>query len=67
MSPKRESYIISHFADDTSFAILNTPGNLDRLFQLLERFTGLNINVDKSELLLLGIGTTWDIQKTTEN
>ena len=60
------SYIISQFADDTSFAILNHPGNLDDLFKILDRFTsisGLKINVEKSELLLLGTGTAWDIPK----
>lgn len=65
-STKGENYIISQFADDTSFAILNQPGNLAKLFKCLENFTrisGLRINVEKTELLLLGIGTTWDVPK----
>ena len=59
-----ESYLISQFADDTSFAIINSKENVHTLFHILPnvgRLSGLNINIEKSELLLLGIGSLWDV------
>ena len=58
------NYLISQFADDTSIAVMNREGILDEVFKLLNKFTtisGLKINVDKSEVLMLGICTIWDI------
>ena len=68
ISSTGENYLISQFADDTSFAILNTPGNLDRLLHALEKFTwisGLKLNVEKSELLLLGTSSLWDVPQSS--
>ena len=63
-------YLISQFADDTSIALNNTEGCLEALFNTLENFTkvsGLKINKDKSEILMLGICTLWDIPKKYRN
>ena len=51
------NYIVSQFADDTSFAIVNKKQNLNNLFGILKEFahiSGLKINKDKTEILLLG-------------
>ena len=58
------NYLVSQFADDTSLAIINKPGSIAKTLELLDNFTsisGLKINVDKSEILMLGICTMWDI------
>ena len=58
------NYIISQFADDTSFAITNTKNNLLKLFEqlaLFEKTSGLKINVNKTEILLLGSAKRLDI------
>jgi len=50
-------YTISQFADDTSIAIIADKKNIESTFNTLEKFSkssGLKINVEKSEILLLG-------------
>jgi len=52
-----EQYTVSQFADDTSLGILNTKNNLRETFKALTEFSicsGLKINVEKSEIMLLG-------------
>ena len=59
-----ENYLISQFADDTTLAIKNTKGSLDRTFQTFKEFakiSGLKINVDETEILMMGASTMWDI------
>ena len=49
-----------------SLAIKNTKDNLKNTFKALEEFTtisGLKLNVEKSEILLLGSSTIWYIPK----
>ena len=58
------NYIISQFADDTSFAIRNNKNNLHKLFEqltLFESASGLKLNVKKTEILLLGSAKPQDI------
>jgi len=50
-------YLISQFADDTSFMLTTKKGNTEELINSLVNFSlvsGLKINADKSEILLLG-------------
>jgi putative transposon-encoded protein len=61
-----EQHIISQFADDTSFFISNKTGMIDRLFTHLQTFgrmSGLKLNVDKTEIVLLGNTNKLDIPK----
>jgi hypothetical protein len=54
---KGNKYIISQFADDTSFAIKEGKKGISELFEILDtysRISGLKINIDKTEILLLG-------------
>jgi len=65
-SPDNNNYLISQFADDTSIAVINKPGCLDTIFKILNEFSeisGLKINIEKSEIMMLGICTLWDIPK----
>ena len=65
-SKEGNNYLISQFANDTSLALLNKRDCLKNAFKNLENFgkiSGLKINVDKSEILLLGPSTIWDIPK----
>jgi hypothetical protein len=48
---------ISQFADDTTFYLKAKPNNIKEVFKTIDRFskiTGLRINKDKTEILLLG-------------
>jgi exonuclease III len=66
ISINREHHLISQFADDTSFFLINNPGMIDRLFSYLQTFgkmTGLNLNVGKTEILPIGSTTEEDIPK----
>jgi hypothetical protein len=59
-----QKHLISQFADDTSFFILNKKGMIDRLFSYLQTFgkmSGLKLNVNKTEILLLGNTKLTDI------
>jgi exonuclease III len=59
-------HLISQFADDTSFFVLNKRGMIDRLFSYLQDFgkmSGLKINVEKTEILCLGGASENDIPK----
>ena len=61
-----KAYTISQFADDTSIAIINNKTCMDNTFKLIEKFekaAGLKINVEKTEILLLGNATEKDIPK----
>jgi len=52
-----EDYTVSQFADDTSIALHCSKPNILNTLDALEKFSitsGLKINVDKSEILLLG-------------
>jgi hypothetical protein len=63
---KGNNYLISQFADDTSFAIGSTKKALDDLFEHLEKYgeaTGLKINIAKTEILLLGQTEEQDVPK----
>jgi hypothetical protein len=54
---KNRTHLISQFADDTSFFLNNSPGMIDRLFTCLQtygKFSGLKLNINKTEILLLG-------------
>jgi exonuclease III len=58
------NYLISQFADDTSFAIKCRKESLNKLFYHLKEFgsiTGLKINIDKTEILLMGTTEINDI------
>jgi hypothetical protein len=60
------NYLISQFADDTSFAIHCNKQAIDNLFSYLEQYggiTGLKINIEKTEILLLGKTTKEDVPK----
>jgi hypothetical protein len=60
------NYLISQFADDTSFAVHCNKQALDTLFKYLEvygRITGLKINIEKTEILLLGKTNIDDVPK----
>jgi exonuclease III len=53
----KENYLIAQFADDTSFAVQNEKKCLYLLFEHLDMFgkiSGLKLNIDKTEILLLG-------------
>jgi exonuclease III len=61
-----ENYLIAQFADDTSFAIENDEKSLYQLFEHLEIFgeiSGLRLNIDKTEILLLGTAIKEKIPK----
>jgi hypothetical protein len=63
---KGNNYLISQFADDTSFALQCNKNALDDLFKHLEKYgeaTGLKINITKTEILLLGQTTLGDVPK----
>jgi len=54
---QNDNYTISQFADDTSLGILCSNQNLENTFNILQEIStpsGLKINVEKSEILLLG-------------
>jgi hypothetical protein len=54
---KGNNYLILQFADDTSFAINNNAKAIHDLFEHLRKFgeaSGLKININKTEILLLG-------------
>lgn len=56
-SKSGNNYLISQFADDISFAITNDPTNMDYLFYLLDLYgniADLKMNINKTEILLLG-------------
>jgi exonuclease III len=60
----KTSHIISQFADDTSFYLINKKGMLDRLFTLLQTFgrmSGLKLNVSKTEILPMGTTSKKDL------
>jgi exonuclease III len=62
----RENYLIAQFADDTSFAIENDEKSLFQLFECLDTFgniSGLKLNIDKTEILLLGTAKKDEITK----
>ena len=59
-------YMISQFADDTTIAIQNTKDNIRKTFEAIEFFgkaSGLRLNIDKTEIILLGNTTKADIPK----
>jgi hypothetical protein len=59
---ENNNYLISQFADDTSFAIKCNKESINKLFFLLKEFgniSGLKINIEKTEILMMG---TTDIQ-----
>jgi len=65
-----ENYTVSQFADDTSLGILNTKHNLRETFKVLSEFStcsGLKINVEKSEILLLGKTSRKKVPKIYRN
>jgi hypothetical protein len=52
----RENYLISQFADDTSFALRENKEGIHKLFQCLQQFgeiSGLKLNIAKTEIILL--------------
>jgi hypothetical protein len=64
ITTKNHNHLISQFADDTSFFLLNSKGMLDRLFTQLQNFgrmSGLKLNIGKTEILLLGTSKIEDI------
>jgi hypothetical protein len=53
-----KEYLITQFADDTSFALDNSKKPLKKLFDLLTEYgeiSGLKINLSKTEILPIGI------------
>ena len=51
------NFIVSQFADDTSLAVKGTEENVKNLFSILSDFeevSGLKVNVNKTEALMLG-------------
>jgi len=65
-----EDYTLSQFADDTSIALIASKQNINNIIQILNKFStvsGLKINVDKTELLLLGKTTPESIPKRYRN
>jgi exonuclease III/uncharacterized protein Smg (DUF494 family) len=63
---KGNNYIITQFADDTSFALKNINDSLHKLFDNLKLFgeiCGLKINIEKTEILPIGITLKNDIPK----
>jgi hypothetical protein len=58
------NYLVSQFADDTSFALKCNKESLNKLFFYLKEFgsiTGLKINVEKTEILMMGTTELSDI------
>lgn len=54
---------VSQFADDTLFSIMNNQTSINTIFKLLENFTkisGLKVNKDKTEIMLIGWSTSSD-------
>jgi exonuclease III len=63
-------HTISQFADDTSFFLKTNKENIENLFRKLKifgRLSGLNINVSKTEILLLGSSNISDIPSEYQN
>jgi len=63
---KSGNYLISQFADDTSFALTGSKASLVKLFDILQTFTitsGLKVNVDKTEIMLMGQDHNVDLGK----
>jgi exonuclease III len=61
---ENNNYLISQFADDTSFAIRCNKESINKLFFLLKEFgniTGLKINIEKTEILIIGTTEIQDI------
>jgi hypothetical protein len=53
----KNNYFVAQFADDTSSAITNEKDNMHQLFNLLQEYgiiSGLKLNINKTEILLLG-------------
>jgi hypothetical protein len=60
----KNNYFIAQFADDTSFSVINNKSSIHTLFKLLSDYgdiSGLKLNIDKTEILLLGTGKINDI------
>ena len=65
-SSNGDDYTISQFADDTSIAIKNKAGNIKKTFDAINNFgqrTGLKLNIEKTEIILLGETQVKDIPK----
>ena len=65
-SKSGDNYIISQFADDTTIAITEAKDNIRKTFEAIETFgatSGLKLNIDKTEIILLGKVTELDIPK----
>ena len=55
-----KNFKIAQFADDTSFTVTNNKQNISEIFKTLKNFesvSGLKVNKDKTEALLLGRST----------
>jgi exonuclease III len=63
---RNNNYIISQFADDTSFSLQATHNSVYKLFNLLDIYSsisGLKVNINKTEIILMGATQESDIPK----
>jgi hypothetical protein len=61
---RKNNYLISQFADDTSFALKANKDSIHTLFRTLKQYSsisGLKLNLTKTEIILMGITKEIDI------